>query len=77
MRSVDDVTHVVVVRTLGAPERRRLRKPRPRAVGPEPAPEPVATCSVTVVYAPEVAAPEAGEWLSEAGEDRLDEALVV
>jgi hypothetical protein len=70
-------SHVVVLRTLGAPERRRLRKPKPRAVEPSPEPEPVATGSVTVIHATEVPEDAAAAWLSGAGEDELDAALVV
>ena len=77
MRSGDDVTHVVVLRTVGAPERRRLRRPKPRAAEPEPEPEAVATASVTVIQAPEVSEAEAGAWLAEAAEEGLDAPLGV
>jgi hypothetical protein len=44
-------SHVLVLRTLGAPERRRLVRRRPRPVEPEPAPVPVATTRATVIGA--------------------------
>jgi hypothetical protein len=77
VRSGDEVTHVVVVRTLGASERRRLRRPRPQPVDPEPEPTAVPTGAVTVILAPEVPDDEASGWLSEASEEGLEEALVV
>lgn len=77
VRDGDDVQHVVVVRTLGAAERRRLRRPRPRPVEPEPEPVPVETGSVTVILAPEVGDSEAARWVSEAGEEALEEAIAV
>lgn len=44
--------HVVVLATLGAPERRRLLSGRrPAPAPPEPAPEPVATARATVIQA--------------------------
>ena len=38
-----DASHVLVLRTVGAPERRRLARRRPRPAEPEPEPEPVPT----------------------------------
>ena len=72
-----DASHVVVLRTLGAPERRRLRKPRPKAVEPEPAPEPVPTTSVTVILTPEVELDDARAWTAAAEPDAVDEAVAV
>lgn len=57
-------SHVLVLKTLGAPERRRLRGRRPRAAEPEPPPEPVTTTRATVVDARPVAAEEAETWLA-------------
>lgn len=70
-------TSIVVLRTLGAPERRRLRGRRARSADPEPPPEPVATGSVTVILTPEVALDEARAWVSSAGADPLLAALAV
>ena len=43
--------HVVVLRTLGAPQRHRLRGRRARAAETEPAPAPVTTSRATVIAA--------------------------
>jgi hypothetical protein len=43
--------HVLVVRTLGAPQRHRLQRRRGRPAAPEPPPMPVATTRVTVIGA--------------------------
>jgi hypothetical protein len=77
VRGDGDETHVVVLRTQGAPERRRLRGRRGRAVDPEPPPEPVPTGSATVIRTPEVSVAEARAWLSDAGEEALDAAVTV
>ncbi len=72
-------THVLVLATLGAPERRkRLQRPQ-RQAQPEPEPTPVPTARATVI---DVAAPFDGEpaaraWLSGAGEAELIEHVVV
>jgi hypothetical protein len=72
--------HVVVIATLGAPERRRLIDRRTkREAQPEPEPIPVTTGRATVI---DVGAPFAGEaeaaaWLARAGEDQLSEDLAV
>jgi hypothetical protein len=48
----EDASHVVVLATLGAPQRRWLgRGRRPRPVDPEPAVEPVAVTRATVIQA--------------------------
>lgn len=71
-----DATHVIVVATLGAPERRRLRARRGRGeVAPEPAPTPVPTSRVTIVDARPTDDAAAAGWLSGAGEDVAREAL--
>jgi hypothetical protein len=47
-------SHVLVIATLGAVERRRLlskRPPKPKTAEPEPDPEPVTTTRVTLVHA--------------------------
>ena len=62
-------SHVLVLATLGARERRRLRDRRPRPVGPEPPPTPVTTGRATVVDAEPVAAAEAERWLAAAGSE--------
>jgi hypothetical protein len=74
-------SHVLVLRTLGAIERRRLARNRPRPAEPEPAPIPVPTTQATVIGAlghdGEAAA---GRWLDAARrepEDALAGALRV
>jgi hypothetical protein len=64
--------HVVVLETLGAPERRRLRGRRARSAAPEPAPAAVTTARATVVWADPLAEDAAREWLSASG-DRAGE----
>jgi hypothetical protein len=57
--------HVLVVATLGAPERRRLGGRRARPADPEPDPTPVATGRATVIPAtPFASLDEAARWLS-------------
>ena len=68
-------THVLVLATLGAPERRRLRDRRSRPVAPEPAPTPVATARATVVDAAPVSVAEAERWLAQAGPEDAARAL--
>lgn len=73
-------THVIVLATLGAPERRRLAAARrPRAVEPEPSPTPVVTGRATVIDVgrPFAGAGEARAWLGEAGENQLQAGLDV
>jgi hypothetical protein len=73
-------THVLVLATLGAPERRRLKAIRKRSnAEPEPEPTPVATSRATII---DVGEPFAGTgaaqaWLQEAGEDQLAADLLV
>jgi hypothetical protein len=68
-------THVLVLATLGAPERRRLRDRRGRTAAPEPPPAPVTTTRATVVEAEPVSAAEAECWLTQAGPDTVGPAL--
>jgi hypothetical protein len=76
-----DASHVLVLRTVGAPERRRLARRRPRPAEPEPEPEPVPTARATVITA--VAHEDeasANDWLSAVRrepDDVLEGALVV
>jgi hypothetical protein len=70
--------HVLVIATLGAPERRRLQKHK-RQAEPEPEPEPVVTGRATVI---EVGEPLRGNaaaraWLATAGEPDLAAGLAV
>jgi hypothetical protein len=73
-------SHVVVLATLGAPERRRLPSlRRARQVDPQPDPTPVTTGRATII---DVGSPLAGEpaaraWLSAAGEDDVLAGLAV
>lgn len=67
--------HVLVLATLGAPERRRLRDRRGRPITPEPPPTPVATTRATVVDAAPVSLAEAERWLAEAGSLEAQDAL--
>lgn len=71
--------HVLVLTTLGAPERRRRFAREKRQAEPEPEPTPVTTGRATVI---DVAAPlpDAGSaqtWLKGAGDDQVEEALGV
>jgi hypothetical protein len=69
-------THVLVIATLGAPERRRLRARRGgRAAAPEPAPAPVTTGRATIVDAQPVARADAERWLGQATEEAVEAAL--
>lgn len=68
-------THVLVLATLGAPERRRLRDRRGRAVDPEPPPTPVTTSRATVVDAQPVSVAEAERWLAAAGQPEAEQGL--
>jgi hypothetical protein len=69
-------SHVLVLATLGAPERRRLRDRRGRTAAPEPPPTPVTTTRATVVDADPVSATEAERWLAAAGQEDAERALV-
>ena len=65
-------SHVLVLATLGAPERRRVRARRPREAPPEPDPVPVTTSRATVIDAvplPDEAA--AKQWVRRADDDEL------
>lgn len=66
---------MLVLATLGAPERRRLGARRPRAVAPEPAPAPVTTARATVIDAEPASETAAREWLDRAGEAEAQAAL--
>jgi hypothetical protein len=69
-----ELEHVMVVSTLGAPERRWLRGRRRRPAAPEPAP--VTTGRVTLVTAQPFYDDEAAEsWLRAAGEDEVRAAV--
>jgi hypothetical protein len=66
-------THVVVIATLGAPERRLLRRRRAERAEPSPAAEPVTTGRVTIVDAePTGGADEAAAWLREVERGSVD-----
>jgi hypothetical protein len=68
------IEHVLVLATLGAPERRLLARRRPREAEPEAAPEPVPTTRATVIATEPFADAAAAEaWLGLQHEDR-DEA---
>jgi hypothetical protein len=72
------VTQVIVLATLGAPQRRRLRARRPREAEPDPGPTPVTTGRATIVFSaeplPDRAVAQA--WLRGAGEDELKTGLL-
>jgi hypothetical protein len=73
-------THVLVLATLGAPERRRLKAIRKRSnAEPEPEPMPVATGRATIIDVgePFAGAAAAQAWLQDAGEDQLAADLLV
>jgi hypothetical protein len=72
-------THVLVIATLGAPERRRVVSKRKRNAQPEPEPTLVATGRATVIEVgePLEAEEEATEWLRRAGEDELNAGIGV
>jgi len=68
---------VLVLATLGAPERRRLARRRGRPVEPEPEPTPVSTARATVVDTREPLADESAgrDWVRRAGEREAGEAI--
>jgi hypothetical protein len=70
--------HVLVIATLGAPERRRLQRTK-RQAEPEPEPVPVVTGRATVIEVGEPLTDEgaARAWLARAGEDELTAGLAV
>ncbi|MDX6669061.1 MAG: hypothetical protein QOK04_2441 [Solirubrobacteraceae bacterium] len=71
--------HVLVIDTLGAPERRVLTLRRARPVAPEPDPTPVTTTRATLIAAVPLADDRAGaQWLAAARRDpdaELDDAV--
>ena len=71
------VTHVIVVATLGATPRHRIRGRRTQQVAPEPGPAEVVTGRATIIDSAErLSDPGAAEsWLREAGEEQLQLAL--
>jgi hypothetical protein len=73
-------SHVLVVSTLGAPERRRLQRIRKQSEAqPEPEPMPVSTSRATVidVAEPIASTDDARTWLAAAGEDELEAGIAV
>jgi hypothetical protein len=70
-------THIVVLRTLGAPQRRLLAGRRPRPAGPPPDPEPVPTARATVIEAGPVDADAARQWLGSEAQSAVEEGLAV
>jgi hypothetical protein len=70
-----DPTHIVVLRTLGAPQRRWLSGRRPKTTEPEPEPAPVTTTSVTIIDTEQVGEAEAGAWLSGDPDAALEDGL--
>lgn len=71
------IDHVIVIATLGASRRQRIRGRRPSKVAPEPAPVEVSTGRATIVDSAERLRdrPAAESWLRTAGEDELEAAL--
>jgi hypothetical protein len=71
-------SHVLLFATLGAPARRRLARRR-RTAPPEPPPVPVATGRATIIsVASPFEDPESADgWLSGAGEEQLEQDLLV
>jgi hypothetical protein len=71
-----ELEHVLVIATLGAPQRRWLRGRRPKAASPAPAP--VTIGRATLVTARPLDGPaEAERWLHAAGEAEADAAVAV
>jgi hypothetical protein len=71
------VTQVIVLATLGAPQRRRLGARRSRRAEPEPEPTPVTTGRATIISAEPLAnRTTAQSWLRGAGEDDLETGLL-
>jgi hypothetical protein len=72
-------THVIVLATLGAPERRRLGRRGPQAVSPSPEPAAVSTGRATIIDVgdPLADGTEPGSWLQQAGEPELETGLTI
>ncbi|HEU4701681.1 MAG TPA: hypothetical protein VFS37_04295 [Conexibacter sp.] len=70
-------SHVLVLATLGAPERRRMRDRRGRAAAPEPPPTPVTTSRATVVDAEATTRDDAERWLAAADAGAAQAALAL
>ena len=68
-------THVIVLATLGAPQRRFFGGRRAQRAEPEPDPTPVPTGRATVISAQALSEVEGQEWLGKLGEEGQDEAL--
>jgi hypothetical protein len=68
-------SHVLVLATLGAPERRRRRDRRARPAAAEPPPTAVTTARATVVEAEPLSIAEAERWLAAAGSEDAEGAL--
>lgn len=68
-------THVLVLATLGAPQRRLFGGRKAQRVDPEPDPTPVPTARATVVSATGTSEAEAEAWLRGLDEREQDEAL--
>ena len=77
MRAPDapDASAVIVVATLGAPQRRWLRGRRGRDAAPEPAPSAVPTSRVTIVDAQATDAAAAARWLAAADAATAEERI--
>lgn len=75
--AADPASHVLVLATLGAPERRRLRDRRGRPAAPEPAPAPVTTARATVIDADPASRTDAERWVATAGTPEVEAALTV
>lgn len=69
-------SHVIVVATLGAPQRRMLRGRRGRDAAREPAPSPVATGRVTIIDADPTDLAWAERWLVAADATAVDAAML-
>ena len=73
----EPASHVLVLTTLGAPERRRLRDRHGRPAAPEPPPAPVTTARATVIHAEPASRADAEQWVTTAGPEEAEEALTV
>jgi hypothetical protein len=68
-------THVLVLASLGAPQRRLLGRRRAREAEPEPDPAPVTTTRATVIESAAVKEAEAARWLAGLDADQREAAL--